>query len=67
MLYDSEINFALSCFWDGGFWWKLGDRANGYPAEGHADNAAAAIEALKLVALKQFPESEFTQKMRAMA
>jgi hypothetical protein len=22
-LYDSEINFELSCFWDGGFIWKL--------------------------------------------
>jgi hypothetical protein len=35
-LYDSEINFELSCFWDGGFIWKLGDSANGYAAEGRA-------------------------------
>jgi hypothetical protein len=36
MLYDSEINLELSCFWDAGFIWKLGDYANGYFAEGNA-------------------------------
>jgi len=34
MLYDSEINFEISCFWDAGFNWKLGDSVNGYVAEG---------------------------------
>jgi hypothetical protein len=24
-LYDSEINFTISTFWDAGFKWKLGD------------------------------------------
>jgi hypothetical protein len=35
LLYDSEINFEISCLRDGGFTWKLGDYANGYVAEGN--------------------------------
>jgi hypothetical protein len=32
-LYDSEINFEIAAFWDGGFIVKLGDPLNGYKAE----------------------------------
>jgi hypothetical protein len=32
-LYDSEINFVVSCFWDNGFEVKLGDDLNGFVAE----------------------------------
>ena len=32
-LYDAEINFEVSCFWDDGFHARLGDRMNGYRAE----------------------------------
>jgi len=67
MLYDSEINFEISTFWDGGFDWKLGDRMNGYPAEGNARTLAEAIEEIKGSAVKHYPESEFAQKVRAMA
>jgi len=31
-IYDCEINFEISCFWDGGFTIKLGDKSNGYKA-----------------------------------
>ena len=31
-LYDSEINCAVSSFWDGGFTVKLGDTVNGFSA-----------------------------------
>jgi hypothetical protein len=67
MLYDSEINFELSCFWDGGFTWKLGDRMNGYSAEGHARTMVDVAEELKQAALKHYPESEFAARVRAMA
>jgi hypothetical protein len=67
MLYDSEINFELSTFWDDGFRWKLGDNWNGFKADGHADNLAEAIEQLKDAAFKHFPSSEFAQKIRAQA
>src|SRR5712671_1722328 len=46
MLYDSEINFELSCFWDAGFIWKLGDDANGYVAEGNTRTVEEATTAL---------------------
>jgi hypothetical protein len=29
-LYDSEINFEVSCFWDAGFDVRLGDAVNGF-------------------------------------
>lgn len=32
-LYDLEINFKVSCFWDGGFDVALGDEMNGWEAE----------------------------------
>lgn len=32
-LYDREINFVISTFWDGGFDVKIGDGLNGYRAE----------------------------------
>jgi hypothetical protein len=34
-LYEAEINFEVSCFWDDGFQVRLGDRMNGYRAEAH--------------------------------
>ena len=67
MLYDSEINFELSTFWDGGFDWKLGDPMNGYSATGNARTLAEAIEEMKQAALHHYPESEFAAKIRASA
>lgn len=32
-LYAHELNFSLSCFWDGGFDVKLGDAIHGFKAE----------------------------------
>jgi hypothetical protein len=63
MLYDSEINFEISCFWDAGFMWKLGDSANGYLAEGNARIMEDAITQLADAALKNFPESEFASRL----
>ena len=63
-LYDSEINFELSCFWNGGFIWKLGDSANGYTAEGQADSVSEAITQLRDAALTHFPQSEFAKMTR---
>ena len=65
MLYDSEINFELSCFWNGGFIWKLGDSANGYPAGGHADSVSEAIARLRDAALTHFPQSDFAKTVPA--
>lgn len=32
MLYESEINWELSCYYDGGYIVRLGDVANGFTA-----------------------------------
>lgn len=42
-LYDSEINFAIECFWDGGWDVKLGDNMNGWIDE---TNVRTYVEAL---------------------
>jgi hypothetical protein len=66
MLYDSEINFELSCFWDGGFIWKLGDDANGYVAEGNGRTVEEAVTELADAALTHFPESDFAKKFERL-
>ena len=63
-LYDSEINFAISTFWDAGFDWKLGDEVNGYKAEGQGRSFLEAANQLRDAAIKHFPESEFAAKYK---
>ncbi len=55
-LYDSEINFKLFTFWDGGFYWKLGDHSNGHSAEGSADSIEAAVQQLANAAREKYPD-----------
>jgi hypothetical protein len=73
-LYDSGINFQISCFWDAGFEWKLGDEMNGFRAQGNADTYEQAVEALAGAAREHHPESlfalgreEFEKRMRSEA
>lgn len=42
-IYNSEINFSISTFWDGGFNVKLGDSMNGFIAETTEDTIKDAI------------------------
>ncbi len=56
-LYDSEINFSISCFWDGGFDVKLGDDINGFVAEGHAKTFDEAVAWFDREARKHYPGS----------
>ena len=58
-LYDSEINFTISTFWDGGFDWKLGDSQNGFKASGCAETFDAAVRTLELTACVHYPDSVF--------
>jgi hypothetical protein len=41
-LYDSEINFEISGFYDAGFDVRLGDHLNGFIAKGKVDTWADA-------------------------
>jgi hypothetical protein len=60
-LYDSEINFSVSTFWDGGFEVKLGDEINGWLAEVRLDTWAEVERWLSEKAREQFPESDFAK------
>ena len=60
-LYDSEINFKLSTFWDAGFAWQLGDEMNGFKAAGCADTLAEAEQELASAAKAHFPDSHFAK------
>lgn len=66
-LYDSEINFEISTFWDGGFEWKLGDHMNGYEAEGWAKTMADALDQMIRAAIEKWPESLFARNIRVPA
>lgn len=64
-LYDSEINYSISSFWDGGYVVKLGDEMNGWLAETMTGDSWSEIAAwLKKTAIKHFPQSEFADKYR---
>ena len=66
-LYDSEINFEISTFWDAGFDWKLGDEMNGYKEVcegGCCDTLETAVIALAIAAVKHFPDSVFAKEWR---
>lgn len=73
-LYDSEINFSISTFWDGGFSVrlggfavKLGDEMNGYRAETTALPTWIAVNNwLRSEAIKAYPDSKFAQKYRGL-
>ena len=58
-LYDSEINFSISTFWDGGFDVKLCDQMNGYKAESNFKTFNEALIWLQQSAIEHYPESAY--------
>ena len=62
-LYDSEINFSLATFWDGGFIVKLGDPKNGYKAEATVKTFEEAVAWLRAQARIHFPNSEYVKNL----
>jgi hypothetical protein len=66
-LYDSEINFSISCAFDGGWLIKLGDIDNGWDEEMQVPPLSKfedALERLKLLAIGHYPESDFAKRFR---
>lgn len=61
-LYDSEINFLVSCFWDGGFYVALGDEMNGFRDRAEVYTWAEVEPWLKAAAKRHFPESKFAKE-----
>ena len=60
-LYDSEINFEVSGFYDAGFDVRLGDHLNGFLAEGKVETWAEVEAWLRDQVLAHFPDSKFAQ------
>jgi hypothetical protein len=60
-LYDSEINCAVSGFYDAGFDVRLGDTLNGFLAQGKVETWAEVEAWLRDQALAHFPDSKFAQ------
>lgn len=58
-LYDSEINFSISVFWDGGFDVKLGDAMNGFDAETNVRTYLEVESWLEAKAKEIYPDSLF--------
>lgn len=61
-LYDSEINWSISTFWDDGFDWKLGDDLNGWKAEGTGCAFEDAVIAIAEAAVQHYPNSVFARR-----
>jgi squalene cyclase len=64
-LYDSEINYSISCFWDCGWTVKLGDPLNGWAAEAYCDSWDEAAQFLRRAAITAYPDSSFAEKHRS--
>jgi hypothetical protein len=56
-LYDSEINFSISCFWDSGFHVRLGDDVNGFVSEARVEMWDEIEPWLRAEAMLHYPES----------
>jgi hypothetical protein len=63
-LHDSEINGEISWFYDGVWGAKIGDRLNGYTAEGTFNSFPQAMRWLRDKALELYPDSEFAKDYR---
>jgi hypothetical protein len=61
-LYDSEINFEVSGFYDAGFDVRLGNHLNGFLVKGKVETWAEAETWLRDQALTHFPNSKFAQE-----
>lgn len=63
-LYDSEINFHVSSFWDGGFEVRLGDPINGFRAETTVPHFGMIAGWLIEAAIECYPKSAFALMYR---
>lgn len=63
-LYDSEINYVISTFWDAGFRVMLGDDLDGFIAETRVATFREAVQWPALTAIKHHPDTDFATKYR---
>jgi hypothetical protein len=62
-LYDSEINFSITTFWDAGLEVKLGDEMNGFKSisDLRIETMREAAEWLRAMAMNHYPDSYFAK------
>lgn len=60
-IYDSEINFKIETFWDGGFDFFLGSKMNGFEAESNFRTIKEGVYWLTSEILKHYPNSDFSK------
>lgn len=63
-LYNSEINFNISTFWDTGFKVVLGNSTNEFIIDTPTRTIGETIEWLKQQAIKHYPNSKFATKYK---
>lgn len=63
-IYDSEINFSISTFWDWWFTVKLWDDMNWYKAEDNKENFRDCVLWLIWQCYKHYPLSTYVQKTK---
>jgi len=63
-LYDIKINFEIAAFWNAGFIVRLGNKSIGFKVQAAALTYGDAVQCLRCLALKQFPDSLFAKKYR---
>jgi len=63
-LYDSEISYSISTFWDGGFDVKLGNEMSGSIAESNFSTLRECIYFLVDEAIKHYPDSKFAKNYK---
>lgn len=57
LLYDNEINFTISTFWDAGYTVKLGGELNGFiDSSTGLPTIDDAINELMTMAMRHYPE-----------
>ena len=62
-VYDSEINFCISCFWDDGFVLLLGDDVTGKVCERvYVDSWEKVKEKLHELVMKYYPSSKYAKE-----
>jgi hypothetical protein len=64
-LYDSEMNFEVSGFYDAGFDVRLGDALNGFLAHDKVGTWPEVEAWLRAQALAHYPDSEFAKNEAA--
>ena len=60
-IYDSEINYSISSFWDDGFLVELGDHFNGFKKSKTVKGIKNVVLCLIRWCIDEFPNSSYSQ------